>query len=98
MFARVTEITGPSDRIDAGMAQFRDLVVPAIKAMDGFQRAYLLINREGGRALSITTWDTQEAMRASDEAANGLVARIAETLEAQASVTHYELAAEEPSG
>jgi heme-degrading monooxygenase HmoA len=97
MFARVTDISGPSNRIDAGMAEYRDTVLPAIKAMDGFQRAYLLVNRDGGRALSITTWESQEAMRASEEAANGLVAKITETLEAQAAVVHYEVASIEPS-
>jgi len=97
MFARVTDISGPSNRIDAGMAEYRDMVLPAIKAMDGFQRAYLLVNRDGGRALSITIWDSQETMRASDEAANGLVAKISETLEAQAVVAHYEVASVEPS-
>ncbi|MFZ0325072.1 MAG: antibiotic biosynthesis monooxygenase, partial [Actinomycetes bacterium] len=70
MFARVTDISGPSNRIDAGIAEYRDMVLPAIKGMDGFRSAYLLVSHDGGRALSITVWDSQEAMRASDEDAN----------------------------
>jgi len=92
MFARVSEIKGASERIDAGVAQYNAMVVPALKGMDGLDRAYLLVDRDGGRTLSITVWDSEEAMLASDEAANRLRAEVSDTMAAQATVSHYEIA------
>ena len=33
MFARVSEVTAPVERLDDGVAQFRDSVVPAMRDM-----------------------------------------------------------------
>jgi len=98
MFARVSEVTGAADRIDDGIAEYRDVVIPALKGMDGFNRAYLLVDRDAGTSLSITVWDNAEAMRASDEAADRLRAQVAGTMAAQAKASRYEIAVVEPTG
>jgi heme-degrading monooxygenase HmoA len=98
MYARVSEVTGPSDRIDAGIAQYRDSVLPQVQAMPGFQRAYLLVDRDNGKSLSITVWDAEESMQASDEAADRMRTEVAATMAAQASVRRYEIAVVEPAG
>ena len=98
MFARVSEVTGAADRIDDGIAEYRNVVIPALKGMDGFNRAYLLVDRDAGTSLSITVWDSAEAMRASDEAADRLRAQVAGTMAAQAKASRYEIAVVEPTG
>jgi heme-degrading monooxygenase HmoA len=97
MFARVSEVTGPSDRIDEGIAQYRDAVLPAVSATAGFQRAYLLVDRENGKSLSITVWDSEAAMAASEEAANRLRSQVADAIAAQTTVTRYEVALASPT-
>jgi heme-degrading monooxygenase HmoA len=98
MFARVSEVTGPAERIDDGIAEYRDVVIPALKGMDGFNRAYLLIDRDGGKSLSITVWDSAEAMRASDEAADRMRAQVTGNMAAQSTASRYEIAVVEPTG
>jgi heme-degrading monooxygenase HmoA len=98
MFARVSEVTAPSDRMDDGIAQYRSTVLPAIVAMAGFQRAYLLVDRANGKSLSITVWDSEAAMQASEDAASQLRGQVADSIAATATASHYEVAFVEPTG
>ena len=91
MHARLTTLSGSPDNADAGIANFRDNVVPYAKS-DG-KGAILLIDRESGKAVAITFWENEEAMRASDERANALRADAAEQMgAAQPTVERYEVA------
>jgi heme-degrading monooxygenase HmoA len=41
-------------------------VVPVAEKQPGFQGAFLLTDRAGGRAMSISLWTSQEAMQAGE--------------------------------
>ena len=41
-----------------------------IEQLDGYEGAYLLADRNSGTSVAITLWESEEAMRASEEAAN----------------------------
>ncbi len=69
MFARVSTFQGPPDRTADGIRVAREQILPAARLQDGFLGIYLLFDRESGRSLSITLWETEEDMRASEEAA-----------------------------
>lgn len=43
-----------------------------VRQLDGAKSAYLLLDRRSGKALTITLWESEEALRASEEAANKL--------------------------
>jgi hypothetical protein len=90
--ARVTRIDGSPDEVDTGIADFKDNVVPFTK-QDG-EGAILLVDRGSGRAIAITLWGDEEAMRASEERANALRADVADRMSASASpeVERYEVA------
>src|SRR5215216_7694519 len=45
---------------------------PQGRLMDGFKGMIALGDRHGGKTLGITFWESEEAMRASEEAANRL--------------------------
>ena len=83
MYARLSFIDGSPEAIDAGTSSFRDQVVPTVR-QDGGTGALLLIDREGGRAIGITLWSDEEAMRASEEDANRLRAQAADEVHATA--------------
>jgi heme-degrading monooxygenase HmoA len=57
--------------------------LPSVRLMDGFKGALLLGDRESGRALYLTFWETEEAMRRSEEGAAILRDDSAEALEAE---------------
>jgi heme-degrading monooxygenase HmoA len=68
MFARVSSYEFPPERADEVVRGFdEDATLPTIP---GVVEAYLLIDRAAGRALTMTVWETEEAMRSSEEAAN----------------------------
>ena len=92
MHARVTTISGSPDNADAGIANFRDNVVPYAKS-EG-KGAILLVDRESGKAIAVTLWDDEDAMRASEESANALRADAAQQMGAgqQPTVERYEVA------
>ena len=72
MHARVTTFEGPAERMDEGARQAREQILPAARQMEGFKGMYVLADRESGKAMAVTLWASEEAMRASEEAANRL--------------------------
>lgn len=88
MFARVSQYEGSAEELREGFERVTD----ELKQLEGFERAYFLI-QHSGKALSITMWESREALDASVEAAN----RLRETATqpsgaAIASVESYEVA------
>ena len=43
MFARVSTIEGKADRLDDGIKDYREHVVPEVKKMTGYKGSYLLV-------------------------------------------------------
>lgn len=72
MYARSNTIQATPQSIDAGLAQVTDEVMPAIATMPGFIGVSMLADRESGRCIVTTSWDSEESMRASEEAVRGL--------------------------
>jgi quinol monooxygenase YgiN len=98
MHARVTTISGSPEQAEQGIANFRDNVIPTIKEMGG-HGGVLLIDRASGKAMAITLWEDEAAMRASEERANDLRRAASEELGAaeQPDVERYEVAVFEKS-
>jgi heme-degrading monooxygenase HmoA len=76
--ARVSIFEGPPFKIDALVNQAREQVLPQARQMDGFKGLIALGDRQSGKTLAITFWEDEEAMRASEEAANQLRSESAE--------------------
>ncbi len=70
MFARVSTFQGPPDQTSKGIRVAQEQILPAARLQDGFVGIYLLYDRESGRSLAITLWETEEDMKASEEAAH----------------------------
>ncbi|MGY2001686.1 hypothetical protein [Blastococcus sp. SYSU DS1024] len=68
MYARSTTITADPNRLDAGIADVRDTVMPAVGDMDGYVGLSMLCDRSSGRCIVTTAWETEEAMAATREA------------------------------
>jgi heme-degrading monooxygenase HmoA len=69
MFARVSTFQGPPDRTAEGIRVAREQILPVARLQDGFLGILLLFDRESGRSLSVTLWESEEEMKASEDAA-----------------------------
>ena len=96
MFARVSTYQGETERLLEG---FRRTTEP-LTQIEGFERAYFLIDSAAARAMTITLWGSQAAMAASADWASSAREHAAhDSGAAIASVDTYEVAltAEKPA-
>jgi Antibiotic biosynthesis monooxygenase len=93
VYARSTTIQAQPSSIDGGIAYVRDEVMPALQDMAGCIGISLLVNRQSGRCIVTTAWETDEAMRASAERVRPIRDRVAEMLGGTGDVDQWEIAA-----
>jgi heme-degrading monooxygenase HmoA len=67
MHARMGRITFSPDKADDVTSHVQENVVPKYEDTDGFKGFTLLLDRSGGRAVGLSFWESEEAMRASDD-------------------------------
>ncbi len=65
MYARSTTIIAPTSALDEGKAFVRDEVWPAVRAMEGCLGLSMVIDRDAGRSITTTSWQTEDALRSS---------------------------------
>jgi heme-degrading monooxygenase HmoA len=67
VYARSTTFHGRPGNIDAGIKFVKDEVAPMLEQIEGCRGLSLLVDRDTGHCIATTSWDSEEAMRASDE-------------------------------
>jgi hypothetical protein len=72
VFARVSTILGNPERVDEGIQNYKNTVVPAAKKLTGFKGTFLLVDRKKGQLEGITLWETENDLNASQVVANSL--------------------------
>ena len=101
MYARSTTIQAQPQSIDAGIAHMRDSVMPALEGMPGCVGLSLLVDRTSGRCIATSSWDSEEAMRASAESIRPIRDQAVDLFGGSAQVEEWEIAAmhrEHPAG
>jgi heme-degrading monooxygenase HmoA len=68
MHARVTTLEVPPDRMDDATRHVREQVVPRLSQMEGFKGFVALGSRQSGKLQGVAFWESEEALRATDEA------------------------------
>ena len=61
MFARVTSGELSPDDVEKFVAMVRDQVIPRAEKLGGFKGGYWLADRESGRVMGITMFESEEA-------------------------------------
>ncbi len=92
MYARVTRLDAPSDRDRA--TRMVEQAIPEAERLPGFVGGYWLLDQRGGTMLAVTLWESEEAVAASDAAADQVRAETAEALKTAPeamSVERYEV-------
>jgi heme-degrading monooxygenase HmoA len=93
VYARSTTIQAQPSSIDDGIAYLRDEVMPALQEIDGCVGVSLLVDRESGRCIATSAWETDEAMHASAERVQPIRDQAAEKFGGSANVEEWEIAA-----
>lgn len=92
MYARVNTFQGKPEAVDAAVQDVRSNVLPAVQQIPGNAGFISLVDRTTGKAIGITLWETEDAMRQSEEPASGIRKGSADAGGAQVvSVDRYEV-------
>jgi heme-degrading monooxygenase HmoA len=75
MFARTSTWAGNPEALERWAIQAQSTVRPFVEGLAGNQGVFFLIDREAGRALTLTLWRSEREARASDRAAEESRAR-----------------------
>ena len=67
MFARIITVQLDPGDVDKAISIYGDSVVPASKQREGFVGALLLGDRKTGKGVSITVYDSEENLTASEQ-------------------------------
>jgi hypothetical protein len=90
--ARIGIVQMSPRTFDQGVKIMGTQALPSLRLMDGYKGAVLLGDRESGRALYLTFWESEDAMRRSEEGAAELREDSAEALGAESiPVERYEV-------
>ena len=92
MHARVTTLEGTLGKRDDAERHVREHLMPQLRQKDGFEGFILLSDAHSGKVLGVVLWESEEAMRASEEAADQMRGASAHATGAQiAGVERYEV-------
>ena len=72
MFARVSTYEGRPEQLDEMHHEGLEHVLPALEMQDGFSGGLVLADRQSGKVLAVTLWDSEQAMDATEDASHWL--------------------------
>ena len=92
MYARVTTIEGAPDRMDDAKRHTQEQTLPQLQEMEGFKGFVALGDRHSGKVVGVAFWESEEALRATEEAVSSVRSGAAEAASGTvASVEQYEV-------
>jgi heme-degrading monooxygenase HmoA len=92
VYARSTTFHGRPDNIDAGITFVKNEAAPMLNKMEGCRGLSMLVDREAGQCIATSSWESEAAMRASDEQLRPLRDRGRDILGGSMQVDEWEIA------
>jgi heme-degrading monooxygenase HmoA len=92
MYARTTTLRGNPQAVDDLIATVRDEVLPGLMQLQGCVGLSLLVDRDAGRAIATSAWETEEAMHAGAESVRPLRDRAAQAFGGTPEIQEWEIA------
>ncbi|MGY1643533.1 antibiotic biosynthesis monooxygenase [Geodermatophilus sp. SYSU D00703] len=92
MFARTTIVRGNPGAVDEAVAYMRDEVMPVVQQMEGCVGLSMLADRDTGRCIIATAWQTEDAMQATMDRVGPMRDRVSQVLGGQPEVHMWEIA------
>ena len=72
MFARVSTYESRPEQLDEMHHEGMEHVLPALEMQDGFSGGLVLADRQSGKFLVVTLWESDQAMDATEDASHWL--------------------------
>jgi heme-degrading monooxygenase HmoA len=92
MYARVTTVQGAPGKMDDATSHVQEQTLPQLQKMEGFKGLVALGDRQSGKVLSVAFWESEEALRATEEAVSSVRSGAAGAADGiVASVEQYEV-------
>ncbi len=91
MYARTTTVHADPQRMNEGIRYIGDEVMPAVQSMPGCMGLSMLCDRDSGRCIVTTSWDSEESMSASREAVRAMRERSADMMGGRFDVQEWEI-------
>jgi heme-degrading monooxygenase HmoA len=66
VYARGTTLRASREDVEEAIVHYQD-GIPSFSEIVGNRGAFLLVDRSAGKAISVTLWESDEAMRHADE-------------------------------
>ncbi len=83
---------GPPDQIDEGLRHVREQVLPQHQQQEGFKGFIALADRQSGKMIGVSLWESEQAMRASEQVGDRMRSDSAEAVSGTvAGVERYEV-------
>jgi heme-degrading monooxygenase HmoA len=67
MHARISTLQMEPSRIDDAVSRLKEEVVPDLEQTDGYKGFTLMVDRQSGKAVGVSFWESEDAMRGSEE-------------------------------
>lgn len=67
-FVRVNDAQGDPARIDDAIQYMRESALPVVRALKGFRALIFAVNRQSGRGVISSVWETLDDLKASESA------------------------------
>ena len=79
MHARVSTIQGAPRKVDDVARQAQEQTLPQLQKLEGFKGFVVLGDRQSGKMLGVSFWESEEALRANKQAVSDVRSAAAET-------------------
>jgi heme-degrading monooxygenase HmoA len=93
LYARMTTIHSPRERMDAGLDKVKEDVLPSMRQMPGFKGIIGLVDRNSNTGITLSLWEDEETMRQGEEEGTRLRDEAAKAMKAETEpmVNRYEV-------
>ena len=91
MHARLTQIQGSADQIDAAVEMAKNDVLPTLQGCTGYKGFSVGVDRSSGAMFGLSFFDSEENLRASDDAVRQKREETASAAGGTAEVAHFEI-------
>jgi heme-degrading monooxygenase HmoA len=93
LYARMTTIHSPAERMDEGIERVKDQVLAQMKEIPGFKGIIGLVDRNANTGVTLSLWENEQAMQQGEEEGARLRDEAAKAMKAETEpmVNRYEV-------